>query len=58
MPKVVTLKTTDIRYTMRATGEPAVNVFGIRGAATSLEPIVGSERAKQIKDAADRAVRM
>jgi mannose-6-phosphate isomerase-like protein (cupin superfamily) len=46
------------RYILRATGEPAINVFGIGGTSTSLEPIVGPERAKQIKDAADRAVRM
>jgi uncharacterized RmlC-like cupin family protein len=45
------------RYILRATGEPAINVFGIGGTATSLEPIVGADRAKQLKDAADRAVR-
>jgi mannose-6-phosphate isomerase-like protein (cupin superfamily) len=46
------------RYILRATGEPAINIFGIGGTSTSLEPIVGPERAKQIKDAADRSVRM
>jgi uncharacterized RmlC-like cupin family protein len=45
------------RYILRATGEPAINVFGIGGTNTSLEPVVGSERAQQIKAAADRAVR-
>ena len=46
------------RYILRATGEPAVNVFGIGGTSTSLEPIVGPERAQQVKAAANRAVRM
>ncbi len=46
------------RYILRATGEPAINVFGIGGTSTSLEPIVGPERARQIKEAADRAVRV
>ena len=46
------------RYILRATGEPAVNVFGLAGPSTSLEPIVGAARAQEIKAAADRAVRM
>jgi uncharacterized RmlC-like cupin family protein len=45
------------RYILRATGEPAINVFGIGGTSTSLEPVVGPERAQQIKDAAARATR-
>ncbi|HLW49096.1 MAG TPA: hypothetical protein VKW09_15200 [bacterium] len=49
---------TGFRYILRATGEPAINVFGIGGTSTSLEPVVGPERAKEIKAAADRAVRM
>jgi uncharacterized RmlC-like cupin family protein len=37
-----------LRYILRATGEPAVNVFAISGDSTSLVPIVGRERANEI----------
>lgn len=46
------------RYILRATGEPAINVFGIGGTSTSLEPIIGPERAQEIKAAVDRVVRI
>jgi|GEM_PF-2467636 len=45
------------RYILRATGEPAINIFAIGGTSTSVEPVLGPERTQQIKSAADRAAR-
>jgi uncharacterized RmlC-like cupin family protein len=42
---------TGYRYTLRANGEPAVNVFAIAGGPTSVRNIVGAEMAERLTSA-------
>jgi hypothetical protein len=42
------------RYTLRSTGEPAINIFAIAGGPTSLAAIKGGEAAQAVKAAVAR----
>ena len=42
------------RYTLRATGEPAINVFAVAGESPDIESIHGADAAKELRAAAAR----
>ncbi len=42
------------RYTLRATGEPAINIFAIAGGPTNLRAIKGGEASQAVRAAAAR----
>lgn len=41
-------------YTLRSTGEPAINVFAIAGGPTNLGTVIGQEASQTVKSAAAR----
>jgi len=45
------------RYTLRATGEPAVNVFATAGDSPDIESVHGADDAKKLRAAAERRPR-